>query len=139
MNPNLWNEDGTPKRPDTNPYDTSALYAQTPFANLVVPEADEDGMITIPRHEGEDDARTYVNYARLRAQAKVNTPAGIGDIVHYWHDDACYAAIVTRDAALDDSPDGLFVFSDLANMSGTVKARHSESKRRDTWHWPESL
>lgn len=128
MNPDLWNEDGTPKRPDPAEYDTSALYAQTPFANLVVPE-----------YEGEDDARTYVNYARLRAQAKVNTPAGIGDIVHYWHDDECYAAIVTRDAVLDDSSDGLFVFSDLANMSGTVKARHNEFKGRDTWHWPESL
>jgi len=117
MNP-LWNEDGTPKRPVWSDAD----HEKKVFAALA-----------------SDEAQDYTNYARLRAEAKANTPAGVGDIVHYWHGLQCLAAIVAKTGDFQEDVDMLYVFSPEPAESGVADALHSESRILDTWHWPESL
>lgn len=117
MNPNLWNADGTPKFP--GPRDRSDEV--TAFEDFAAAR------------------ENYVNYAALRAQAKANTPAGVGDIVHYWDGERCLAAIITETGTFEGEEDQLHVFSPERNGSGVAGGVHNEGKTSDTWHWPENL
>lgn len=112
----LWNEDGTPKRPDPTQYGDPEKYAQTPFADLA---ADQE----------------YLNFARIKREAREQRSPEVGDIVH-WFDEkgVCRAAIVTE----TDS------FSDTAELRvhiprepyADARADHDEGKSDNTWHWP---
>jgi hypothetical protein len=117
----IWNEDGTPKRPEP---DQGAEHA---FADL--------GM-----QVGNNQA-LYLSYAKAREEAMKNTPATVGDIVHYWYGPtgSCQAAIVCSGPDLDDGIN-LFVLPNHSFASPTVMdgVEHNEGKTDNTWHWAES-
>lgn len=118
----MWNVDGTPKRPETNPHDS----AVTAFADMAYRSAEEE----------RRDA--YVNYAKMRAEAMRNQAAVVGDVVHLWYDARCLAAIVVRAGDFQEDMDVLHVFSDEPGQSGVTNALHSETRILGTWHWPEN-
>lgn len=125
LDPDLWNDDGTPKRP-------SKEYMQR------LREA-QDAEAVDPATPGKrvrelDDA--FLNYARVKQQAREQRSPEVGDIVHYWDDEnaRCRAATV-----METEP-----FSDTATLRVHIPHEafqdwhvdHDEEKVRDTWHWP---
>lgn len=121
----IWNEDGTPRRPDER---TEQVPDVAPFTAFAISEL-----------EADQEGQAFVGYARMRTAAKANTPAGVGDIVHYWHEHQCLAAIVARTGDFLEDVDMLYVFSPEPAASGVADALHSETRILGTWHWPESL
>lgn len=126
--PDIWNEDGTPKVPDPAKYGDPEKYAQTPFADLGA-----DGWA----HANQS---TYLNYARIKREARAQRSPEIGDIVHFWGGkedpahDHCFAAIVMETETFTDTatirvhvPHGAFM---------DWRVDHDEDKGHDTWHWP---
>jgi hypothetical protein len=125
LDPDLWNDDGTPKRP-------SRAYMQ----RLHEAQMDEalDPATPAKRQAELDDA--FLNYARIKKMAREERSPEIGDIVHFFEGDhaACRAAIVMEVEA----------FSDGANLRVHIprgpfqdwQADHDEAKGDDTWHWP---
>lgn len=117
----IWNEDGTPKLP-------------TPGSSSVQAFADLAG-----NSEGKLE---FVSYAALQREAKAATPAGVGDIVHYWRGETtseCVAAIVTRAGTFAEEGDDLTVFEPGSSPDWATEVVHDERKRDRGWHWPESL
>ena len=122
MSSNLWNADGSARKPQ--PGQGEEVRA---FADLVAQEP----------AAGEE---SFMSYARLQQEAKAATPAGVGDIVHYWDGDACVAAMVTEAGMFEGEGDYLAIFQPRQQPGCTAIAiAHDEDKGRDTWHWPESL
>jgi hypothetical protein len=112
----IWNEDGTPKRPEP---DQGAEHAFADFA-----------------FNTGDNQELFLSYGNARAKILRLTSASIGDIVHYWTGVACRAAIVT--AVPETSPaETLHVFQP-GEHDGEVAAVHDEDKNTGTWHWAES-
>lgn len=79
---------------------------------------------------------SFFREARARSQEMIERDPVVGDVVHFWDDTACRAAIVTYDGldAVDLTvfhPAGEHVITRHANVG------HDEAKARDTWHWPE--
>lgn len=124
LDPDLWNDDGTAKRPSQE-YMDRLEEAGTPFADLAVNEA-------------------YVSHARRQRQVRMETPPGVGDIVHLWlpegnHRQTCQAAIVT---AMDPEDWHLIEVTALAPgvlvLQCYAQVPHDESKTVASWHWAES-
>lgn len=115
----IWNEDGTPRKPE--PGRGEEVNA---FADLSA---------------NPDDERQFVSYAALQAAAKAATPAGVGDIVHYWTEYRCVAAIITDAPVIGDAY--CLTRFDVDEMPESCQGvLHSETKEdKHTWHWPESL
>lgn len=127
MADHLWNEDGTPKRPDPTQYGDPEKYAQHPAADLA---ADEPGLLI------DNEATGWSSMARWRQQAKVMRSPEVGDIVHFWHGEkaTCFAAMVMEtDSFTDDAEIRVHVpykaFQDW-------RSAHDEGKGDETWHWP---
>ena len=125
LDPDLWNDDGTPKRP-TKAYMDNLKAAQDLEA--------VDSTIPAKRIAEQDDA--FLNYARVKRETKAARPPEVGDIVHLWdHEQAvCRAAVVTQTEALNhDSELHVFVPRKPAEFWFAV---HDESKGDESWHWP---
>lgn len=122
MENHLWNEDGTPKRPDPEQYDDPEKYAQAPFADLVADTAAKEG---------------YLNYARIKRQAKGLRSPEVGDIAHWWDQDhaTCRAAIVMETESFGD---GALLRVHIPHESfQDWQCSHDEDKEfSGTWHWP---
>lgn len=110
LDPDLWNDDGTPKRP-TKAYMDSLEQAQS----------------------GADGA--FLNYARIKREAKQERGPEVGDIVHaYSEEGVCRAAIVLETSSFTHTAELRVhiphkAFEDWA-------ADHDENKSDLTWHWP---
>lgn len=111
LDPDLWNDDGTPKKP-------TAEYMQR------LDEAQQE------------QGGAFLNYARIKRQAREARAPEVGDIVHYWDGEnaLCRAAMV-----MEIDP-----FSDAATLRVHIPHEafqdwhvdHSEDKVQETWHWP---
>lgn len=125
LDPDLWNDDGTPKRPSQaymrrleEMQDLEAVDPETPVKRAA------------EQHEA------YLNYARIKRQAREARAPEVGDIVHYWDDEKalCRAAMV-----MEIDP-----FSDAATLRVHIPHEafqdwhvdHGEDKGKETWHWP---
>lgn len=127
LDPDLWNDDGTPKRPSQQ-YMRRLEEAQD--LEAVDPET--------PKKRAAEQREAYLNYARVKRETKAQRPPEIGDIVHFWSEGTCYAAIVMETEA----------FSHGANLRVHVpnqpfqdwQVDHNEVKEGDgndfSWHWP---
>lgn len=124
LDPDLWNDDGTPKRPSKEymqrlqeAQDAEALDPETPGK----------------RQRELDDA--FLNYARIKREARAQRSPEVGDIVH-WYDErgACRAAIVMETYSFNDTAE-LRVHIPKEHYADAV-ADHDESKSDNTWHWP---
>lgn len=120
LDPDLWNDDGTPKRP-TRQYMDSLEVAQAI-------EAVES-----------TQREAYLNYARVKQAAKTARSPEVGDIVHAWNeaDVVCYAAIVMETESFNDSAEIRVhiphkPFEDWHAVHEEVK----EGAGEGTWHWP---
>lgn len=115
LDPDLWNDDGTPKRP-----------SQQYMKNL----ADAQ------RGAGDAFREAYINYARARREAREARSPEVGDIVHFWDDEKtrCRAAMVMETDAFSDAATLRVHIPNEAFQDWHVD--HSEGKERDTWHWP---
>lgn len=112
LDPDLWNDDGTPKRPSKE-YLESLDQAQT----------------------GSADA--FMSFARMKRETKAERPPEVGDIVHYWDDGVCRAAIVMETETFGHGA-MLRVHIPGQNFQDW-QCDHSETKGVDdenqTWHW----
>lgn len=126
LDPDLWNGDGTPKRPSKQ-YMQRLQEAQD--AEAVDPDT--------PDKRAAEVAEAYISYARLRRVAKQERIPGVGDVVHLWDDEQtrCRAAVVTEVDPFGDSCE-LHVFVPR-KPSEFWYAAHDEDKGAETWHWPE--
>ena len=129
LDPDLWNDDGTPKRPSQN-YMKRLREAQDLEAI--------DPATPVKRERELDDA--FLNYARIRQDAKQQRPPEVGDIVHFWGGkedpthDHCFAAIVMETESFTDAATIRVHVPHEAFMDWHVD--HDEDKGHDTWHWP---
>lgn len=120
LDPDLWNDDGTPKRP-----------SQEYMKNL-----DE-----AQRAAAASFDSSYLNYARIKREAKAARSPEVGDIVHAWTGETCRAAIVME---TDSFGDGALLRVHVpkyrdpgGGMFADLEAPHDEDKEfSDTWHWP---
>lgn len=126
LDPDLWNDDGTPKRPSKEymkrlqeAQDLEAVNPGTP----------------VKRQAELDEA--YLNYARIKSQAREQRSPEVGDIVHYWDNEKarCRAAIVMETDA----------FTDGAELRVHIPHKpfedwycvHDEGRGEAAgWHWP---
>lgn len=124
LDPDLWNDDGTPKRP-TQQYMRRLEEAQD--LEAIDPET------PVKRQAELDDA--YLNYARIRRQAREARAPEVGDIVH-WYDErgVCRAAIVLETESFNDNAE-LRVHIPKEPYADAY-AEHDEGKSDSTWHWP---
>lgn len=112
LDPDLWNEDGTPKKP-------SKEYMES----LAVAQSGDDG--------------AFINFARIKREARSQRPAEIGDIVHFWHHEhsACRAAIVMETGSFGHDATLRVHIPNKPFEDWHVD--HDETKRADQgWHWP---
>lgn len=132
LDPDLWNDDGTPKRP-------SKAYME----GLEVVQGFTDGLMKVvdatqPVERSDKPVKStgeaFMNYARVKRETKAARPPEIGDIVHFWSEGTCYAAIAMEIAS----------FSHEATIRVHVpheafrdqRVDHDEDRGHDTWHWP---
>jgi hypothetical protein len=115
LDPDLWNDDGTPKRPSKE-YMESLAEAQ------------------------QGDGSVFLSFARIKREAKQERGPEIGDIVHFWGGkedpayDHCFAAIVMEVESFTDVATIRVHVPHEAFMDWHVD--HDEDKGHDTWHWP---
>lgn len=121
LDPDLWNDDGTPKRPSQQ-YMRSLEEAQD--LEALNPE------IEALRAEERRQAM-----ARYRTQLLMDTKPTIGDVVHFRQaDGVCRAAIVME---IENHVATLRVHIPHEPFQDW-EADHSESLSGGTWHWPET-
>ncbi len=131
LDPDLWNDDGTPKRP-TKAYMASLDQAQQAQGGVFAGLVQED----LAAMRVDEPSTSYMNYARIKRETKAARPPEVGDIVHLWdHEQAvCRAAVVTQTEALNhDCELHVFVPRQAAEFWFAV---HSETKGDESWHWP---
>jgi hypothetical protein len=136
--PNIWNADGTPRRPravgrDGEYLEEDATTSVLPFADFAL------GGIVVPEGRGREEIeeQNAIFMKKLRRQAMTNRGPAIGDIVHFWDGDACVAAIVTETGDMAEDGDYLTVFQPRQQAGWSVAVLHDEDKPHGTWHWPE--
>lgn len=81
----------------------------------------------------------FLNYARIKQEAKAARAPEVGDIVHYWDDEnsKCRAAIVMETEAFNDNAELRVhipheTYADAYAVHDETKAGAGEG----TWHWP---
>lgn len=119
LDPDLWNDDGTPKRP-TEDYMQRLKEAQDMEALM-------EGLAEKRAAEAAEAARQF----------KAMLAPTVGDIVHFWDDEAarCRAAMVM------ETPPGTGVELRVHVPHESFQdwcADHDEDRAPNTWHWPES-
>lgn len=128
LDPDLWNDDGTPKRP-TRAYMENLEIAQ--HLEAIDPET--------PMKRAQEQSEAYLNYARIKREARANRAPEVGDIVHFWGGgealpSRCFAAIVMEAEAFSDAATLRVHVPHQAFMDYHVD--HDEDKGNNTWHWP---
>lgn len=126
LDPDLWNDDGTPKRPSKQ-YMDSLNEAQR--LEAINPDT--------PKKRAEEQREAYLSYARIKRQVKAHTPPSVGDVVHLWDYEqaCCRAALVVATETFNDNAElHVFVPKKPAEFWYAV---HDEGKGPDSWHWPE--
>lgn len=110
LDPDLWNDDGTPKKP-------SAEYMQR------------------LREAQSGDAGVFLNFARIKREAKAQRPPEVGDIVHWWDGEQCRAAMVMEAESFDH---GACLRVHIPHKPfEDWQCDHDEGKdTADSWHWP---
>lgn len=110
LDPDLWNDDGTPKRP-TQEYMQRLDDAQ------------------------QAQGGAFLNYARIKREAKAQRSPEVGDIVH-WYDErgVCRAAIVMETESFTDNAELRVHIPKEPYVD--AYADHDENKSDNTWHWP---
>lgn len=127
LDPDLWNDDGTPKRP------SKEYMERLDAAQRDVGIAAETGDPAL--------AVSYLSYARIKREAKAARSPEVGDIVHAWTGETCRAAIVME---TDSFGDGALLRVHVPKYRGPAEGMfvdletpHDEDKEfSDTWHWP---
>lgn len=109
LDPDLWHDDGTAKVPSKE-YMESLEAAQS----------------------GADGA--FLNYARVKRVAREQRSPEIGDIVHFWNESSCFAAIVMETQSFTDAATLRVHIPHEPFQDWTVD--HDEAKNDETWHWP---
>lgn len=119
LDPDLWNDDGTPKRPSKEYMERLDQAQQAEGGAFGRLAADE----------------SYLNYARIKREAKAQRSPEIGDIVH-WYDErgACRAAIVMETESFTDNAELRVHIPNEPYVD--AYADHDENKSDNTWHWP---
>ncbi len=112
LDPDLWNDDGTPKKP-------SQEYMQ--------------------RLDEAQQGEVFLNFARIKREAKAARGPEVGDIVHFWDDESacCRAAIVLETESFNHNAE-LRVHIPREPYADAY-AVHDENKNgagEGTWHWP---
>jgi hypothetical protein len=90
----------------------------------------------------DEDRGSFISHARVRSAARTERDPLVGDIVHYWDDNAaaCRAALVfgLQDVSFDEPPTAdLYVFQRSGHRDA-LDVPHMEARHHHTWHWPES-
>lgn len=112
LDPDLWNDDGTPKRPSRE-YMERLDQAQ------------------------QADGGVFLNLARVRRQAREVRSPEVGDIVHFWDNEkaVCRAAIVMETDTFSDAATLRVHVPHEAFQDWHVD--HDEEKIGPSgWHWP---
>ncbi|WP_327719870.1 hypothetical protein OG381_34345 [Streptomyces sp. NBC_00490] len=88
-----------------------------------------------PDEQDRYDPAPFLNYARARRTDKDERDPDVGDWVHYWTGDECWAALVTRDdlfsvwlSCVAPGETSLRPVRDVPHIEGT--------KAQGSWHWP---
>lgn len=127
LDPDLWNDDGTPKRPSQQ---YMRRLEEMQDLEAVDPET--------PKKRAAEQREAYLNYARVKRETKAARPPEVGDIVHFWDStderNGCYAAIVIETSSFEHDAH-LHVFVPGRAYEDWQSA-HSEDKEELTWHWP---
>lgn len=125
LDPDLWNDDGTPKRPSQQ---YMRRLEEMQDLEALDPET--------PKKRAEELREAYINYARVKREAREARSPEVGDIVHYWDGllATCRAAIVMETDSFSDAATLRVHIPNEAFQDWHVD--HSEGKDRDTWHWP---
>lgn len=96
-----------------------------------------------PDKDDAYDPAPFLSYARARSADKEGRDADVGDIVHFWDDEAaeCQAALVVRvkwDLDCEADPDGQYWLrvSTVEGERTQPCVLHGERKSSNTWHWP---
>ncbi len=137
LDPDLWNDDGTPKRPSKE-YMASLDAVGTFQAHAEELQRLVDETITVSTSEKpviQASNGSYLNYARLRREAKAARSPEVGDIVHFWTGEVCRPAIVMETDSFGDG--ALLRVVIPADASCDEQTQHDEEKEfQGTWHWP---
>lgn len=88
-----------------------------------------------PDSQDKYDPAPFLSYARLRSTELAERDPDVGDTVHFWTGDACWAAVVTRD---DLDTVSLSCIAPGETSWRPVRAvPHIEgTKAQGSWHWP---
>jgi hypothetical protein len=111
LDPDLWNDDGTPKRPSKE-YMERLEQAQSA------------------------DGGAFLNYARIKRDARAARSPEVGDIVHWWdvEDATCRAAMVMETESFGD---GALLRVHIPHEAfQDWQCDHDENKGDGTFHWP---
>lgn len=130
LDPDLWNDDGTPKRP-SKAYMASLDQAQQAQGGAFAGLAQED--LAAMRADGPSTA--YMNYARIKRETKAARPPEVGDIAHWWDGEHCRAAMVMETESFGH---GAWLRVHIPNKPfEDWQSDHDEAKETaDSWHWP---
>lgn len=81
-----------------------------------------------------EEQQGFFSYARAQRKARERQDPDVGDMVHYFHKDACRAGVVTQDDLT--SWQLAFLMPGEYAWRAVREAQHDESKKDGTWHWP---
>lgn len=112
LDPDLWNDDGTPKKPTTE-------YMQR------LDEAQQE------------QGGAFLNYARIKREARAQRGPEVGDIVHFWGNEEgkCFAAIVMETASFSHDAE-LRVHIPHKPFEDWFSVHDEERSEAAGWHWP---
>lgn len=131
LDPDLWNDDGTPKRPTKAYMDgLAAIQAHGEGLMRVV-----DTTTPVDAAEKQIVDSSFMNFARIKRETKAARSPEVGDIVH-WYDErgVCRAAIVMETESFTDNAELRVHIPKEPYVD--AYADHDENKSDNTWHWP---
>lgn len=124
LDPDLWNDDGTPKRPSKQYMDS-----------LEVMQTLEAVDPTLPARRAEEQHQAFLSYVAAKRELREHQAPAVGDVVHFWDDEKarCRAAMVME------------IEGHVATLRVHIpheafqdwEADHDEDRRANTWHWAE--
>lgn len=87
-----------------------------------------------PDEKDAYDPAPFISYARARRTDKAERDPIVGDWVHFWTGEECWAALVTKDelatVRLSCVAPGETSWRPVRDVF------HSETKAECSWHWP---
>jgi hypothetical protein len=88
-----------------------------------------------PDAQGKYDPAPFLNYARARRTDKAERDPLIGDWVHFWTGDGCWAAVVTKDD-LDTVWLSCIAPGETSWRPVRGVPHIEDGKAQGSWHWP---